>query len=96
MNFNKPTIVSKHAIERFEDRRLELTNQSYNHLKKVGSKRFIKSMLEIKNIKSMHKIDVGTKVVTKGNYVLIIAEQPNANVVTTVYRQNRKRLGIKI
>lgn len=96
MNFNKKVIVSKHAVERMEQRHLEMTSKK--HKKYLGNQMdYVKNMIRMDRIKRMEKKPDGTTVVTtKDNYLVYVRETKTANVIVTVVKRNRKRLGVLV
>lgn len=91
MNLNKRIIVTNHAIERMEQRRVDMTPRTWNAYKK-NPKRYVCGMLKVENIKRMVKKEDGvTEVYTKGRYVVRVKEYQDHNKVLTVFYQNRER-----
>lgn len=89
MNFNKKVIITKHAVERFEERKHEMRDNQ-KKMFKANPKRYLSSLLAPMNIKSTERNGKESRVTVKGNLTFVITETENANVVKTIINSRRK------
>lgn len=96
MNFNKKVVVTKHALERMEERHVNMCDKKFKKYDSNKAK-FVAEKLRYDRIKKIIKVsEKESKVITTDNYILVVIEKPNCNLVVTVIKQNRERIAKKM
>ena len=98
LDFNKKIIISKHAMERFEERKYKMTDKQKREYKS-NPRKFLTTMLRPMNIKHIRREGKELHVITKVNYDFIIQEKENCNMVKTIITtrtRHRKSLGARL
>ena len=90
---NKPIVVTYHAKERFQQRRVNMNNITKKNYKKLGIEGFIRNLLSPMNIKTIERKEENVyRVRTKSRYTLIVKETKNEMRVLTCYYQSREKV----
>lgn len=89
----KKVRVTKHCLERFEERKRD--NIRPSDLKKYNAnpELFIVKLLSINNIKTITKKPNGhTIIVTKQNYRIVVLEKDSMWIIKTIMKTNQKKI----
>lgn len=90
---NKPIVITHHAKERFQQRRVNMNNITKKSYKKLGIEGFIRNLLSPMNIKTIERKEENVyRVRTKSRYTLIVKETKNEMRVLSIYYQNREKV----
>lgn len=90
---NKPIVVTHHAKERFQERRVNMNNINKKNYKKLGTEGFIKNLLSPMNIKTIERKEENVyRIRTKSRYTLIVKETKKEMRILSLYYQNREKV----